>query len=50
MGKADSTDRKIRRLRIEKDEMKCSRCPPHDGENRGRRPRPDRYKEKRRTE
>lgn len=23
---------------------KCDRCPPHDGENRGRRPRGDRHK------
>lgn len=23
---------------------KCPRCPPHDGENRGRRPRSDKHK------
>jgi uncharacterized protein (DUF433 family) len=48
MGKPDSIDRKRRRLQMEKAEKKCSRCPPHDGENRGRRTRPDRYKSRRR--
>lgn len=26
---------------------KCSRCPPHDGENRSRRVKPTKYKSKR---
>ncbi len=28
--------------------INCGRCPYHDGENRGRRLRPDQYKSKRR--
>ena len=37
-------DRKLRRLKLEQDKGECSRCPPHDGENRGRRPKDDKYK------
>lgn len=28
-------------------EKKCPHCPPHKGENAEKRPRPDRYKDKR---
>ena len=44
MGKPDSTDRKERRRKIADDNWKCDRCKPHDGENRGRRPRSDKHK------
>lgn len=39
-----SADRKQRRLALQKQKLQCGRCPPHDGENRGKRPKPDRYK------
>lgn len=31
-------------VEIAKESGKCSRCPPHGGENLGRRPRADRHK------
>ena len=40
----NSVDKKERRKRLEKDEKLCSRCPPHDVENRGRRTRSDKHK------
>ena len=43
-----TVDRRLRRLNLEKREGKCSRCPAHDGENRGRRPREDKGKNNRR--
>lgn len=42
-----TVDRRLRRLNLEKT-GKCSRCPPHDQENRGRRPREDKGKNNRR--
>lgn len=39
-----AAERKLRRVLCG-----CSRCPPHDGENRGRRPKSDRGKNKRRA-
>jgi hypothetical protein len=42
-----TVDRRRRRLRVQKDEGSCTWCPPHDVENRGRRPRPDTYKSRR---
>ena len=44
-----SVDRKLRRAILEKNRKKCSRCPLHDGENRGRRVRSDRYKSDRKA-
>lgn len=43
-GGSGGVDRKQRRTLLEKHREACSRCPPHDGENRGRRPRDDRHK------
>ncbi|MCC6757290.1 MAG: hypothetical protein IT474_04905 [Arenimonas sp.] len=39
-----SVDRKARRLALHKQKAQCGHCPPHDGENRGRCPKADRYK------
>lgn len=39
-----AVDKKLRRAQLEKGRYACSHCPPHDGDNRGRRPRADRYK------
>lgn len=45
MSNASSgVDKKLRRAQLENGRYACSRCPPHDGENRRRRPRSDRYK------
>ncbi len=41
------TDRKRRRMQLESAGGHCARCPPHDGDNRKRRPRPDVYKSRR---
>jgi hypothetical protein len=48
MGFVDTTDKKKRRKKVADEEGKCDRCPPHDGENRRKRPRPDKYKDHRR--
>lgn len=48
MGSVDTTDKKIRRRKLADKEGKCDRCPPHDKENRGRRPRSDKHKDVRR--
>lgn len=32
------------RLELDKRKLRCSRCKAHDGDNRGRRPKDDRYK------
>tara|TARA_Y100000310_G_scaffold171589_1_gene171787 strand:- start:196 stop:348 length:153 start_codon:yes stop_codon:yes gene_type:complete len=47
MGFPDPRDKKIRRRKLADEEGKCDRCPPHDKENRRRRPRPDKYKDAR---
>jgi hypothetical protein len=47
MGKPDPNERKRLRMKLAKTEGKCSRCSPHAGENRGRRPRPDKHKDHR---
>ncbi len=47
---SSSVDRKIRRRAIAKETGGCYYCPPHDVENRGRRPREDRGKNHRRSE
>lgn len=39
-----AADKKIHWRRIAKKTGKCDRCPPHDKENRGRRPRSDKHK------
>ncbi len=36
-----------RLVKITKKTKKCDRCPSHDGENRSRRVRADKYKNKR---
>jgi hypothetical protein len=36
--------RKEQRQLLDKQKLQCSRCPPHDGENRSRRARDDKYK------
>lgn len=44
--KTTHSSREYRLLRKGID-TKCSRCPAHDGENRGRRVKPDKYKSQR---
>lgn len=39
--------KKKRKLHVLQEMRKCPRCPYHDGENRRKRPRPDKYKNKR---
>ena len=41
---SSTVDRRERRLALEKQRGVCARCPPHQGENQGRRPREDHYK------
>ena len=41
---SSAVDRRERRLALEKKHGVCARCPPHRGENQGRRPRTDAYK------
>jgi hypothetical protein len=48
MGKPDPDSERLRLKKAFAKDGKCERCPPHDGENRRRRPRSDRHKNKRR--
>jgi hypothetical protein len=41
-----SADRKERWKKITQETAKCPFCPPHDRENRGRRPKSDAHKNK----
>ena len=45
---ATQGSKKLRLKEVVNKTGKCGYCKPHDGENRGRRPKPDRYKNKRR--
>lgn len=42
-----SVEKKARRIKIANETGKCSRCPPHDKENRRKRKKTDKYKNKR---
>jgi len=42
-----SVYKKVARHRLDQEEGKCDRCPPHDVENRSKRPRSDKYKSQR---
>ena len=47
MASGGDMGNKQRRLEIVQRTKKCGLCPMHDRENRGRRPKPDKYKSKR---
>jgi hypothetical protein len=39
--------RRLRRIEASRKEGKCPICPPHDGENKRKQPKADKYKSKR---
>ncbi len=47
MGRPDTTEAKLRWTKTARLAGKCDRCPPHGGENLGRRPRSDKHKDHR---